>query len=112
MSAPTPREVKWTRCKWPHAIMSGEYERRLAVHIARWRPIIEQRARGVARENEQLWDELVQRGLIALWVLGLERLDVDDDALVWTIVWHEMLWELKAELVGLLRNGQRLLPDE
>jgi hypothetical protein len=112
MDAMTLREAKWRQCRWPHAIMSAEYERQLTAHIARWRPTIELRAAAMAGPNEQLRDELVQRALITLWVKGLELLDVANDALVWAIVYHEMLRELRAELFGLLRNGQRLLPTE
>ncbi|HEX4681648.1 MAG TPA: hypothetical protein VH277_03000 [Gemmatimonadaceae bacterium] len=108
----TLREAKWRRCRWPHAIMSAEYERRLTAHIAQWRPMIELRAAVMAGDNEQLRDELVQRGMIALWVRGLERLDTDDDTLVWAVLKYEMQRELRAELYGLLRNGQRLLPGD
>lgn len=105
------REAKWHQCHWPHAIMSLEYERRLTAHIARWRPTIEKVADIMAGPNEQLRDELVQRGLIAVWVRGVARLDVENDTLVWAVIKYEMRRELKAELYGLLRNGQRLLPS-
>ena len=109
MDAMTFRAAKWRRCPWPHAIMSPEYERRLTAHIARWRPVIDLLANLMAGPNEQLRDELVQRGMIALWVRGVERLDTDDETLIHAVIKYQMLRELKTEITGLLRNGQRLL---
>lgn len=110
MDAMTYRAAKWRQCSWPHEIMAPEYERRLTEHIRRWRPMIELVARLMAGRNEQLRDELVQRGMIALWVRGLERLDSENDTLVWAVVKYEMRREFRVELYGLFRNGQRLLP--
>lgn len=111
MDAMTLREAKWRRCHWPHALMSAAYERRLTAHIARWRPMIDRVAVLMAAPNEQLRDELVQRAMIALWVLGVDWLDRQNDTLVWAVVRYEMRHQLKTEASELLRNGDRLLPS-
>lgn len=78
--------------------------------LTTWRPWIAARARGMVGENEQLRDELTQRGLITLWQLGTRFVATHAGKLVRTIVKRRMMNQLEAEIRGIQRNGERLLP--
>ncbi len=104
------REAKWQRCRWPHELLSPEYELALAATIAAWRPFLAARAEGMAGGNEQLKDELEQYALIELWCLGLERLVCGEPKLIARIVRRRMIKTLIAEIRELADNGERRLP--
>jgi hypothetical protein len=103
------REAKWLRCDWPHAIMSREYEQSLTRFIDGWRPWIARRAKGFARENEQLRDELEQAAMIRLWCRGLKQLAEDDAGMIRRILRFAMIDALRTEVREIMRNGERLL---
>ncbi len=66
---------RWSRCRWPHQLLTPESEAKLTAAIAAHRPYAHRVALSLADYDHLLAADLEQHALLLLWEWGWQRIE-------------------------------------